>query len=175
MRFWGLTVSLVAQDHDLFYQQGREKDPTLIPQALQEIATIVDKPDSSAKLRIGRVLKNDWNLIGLYARRATARLYDKNFERHDEPTYPPRIWVWDQTEQTLLVQVDTQIFGDAEAAARIFTSLLNPILAKNQVESLIYPKLSEDGFWEVASEFSSISDVTFEYSTPNLFGKPKRK
>jgi hypothetical protein len=175
MRFWGLTVSLVAQNHDLFYQEGREQDPTLIPQALLEIASTSEKPDTSARLRIGRISQDEWNLIGLYARRTTARLYDKNFQRHDEPNYPPRIWVWDQVEQTLLVQVDTQIFSDAEVAVRIFTSLLNPILAKNQVEALIYPKISEESFWNVASEFSSISDVTFEYSTPNLFGKTKQE
>ncbi len=175
MRFWGLTISLVPQDHDLFYVSGRERDPTLIPLALLEIASKADEPNSLARLRIGKVSQDQQDLIGLFARRITAHLYDKDFQRHDQLTYPPRIWVWDHIEQTLLVQIDTQIFSDAEAAARIFADMLNPILAKNQVEALIYPKLLEQNFWNVVSEFRSISEITFEYSTPNLFGKTKEE
>lgn len=172
MRFWALTVSLLARDHDLFYEQGRERDPTLIPHALEEIAG-ANGSDSTDRLRIGRVIKSEWNLLGLYARRETAHLYDEDFTRHDEPSYPPRVWVWDHSEQTLLVQLDTRVFFDAEAAARGFTSLLTPYLAKHQVEVHIYPKVSEESFWNVTREFSSIQDVTFEYATPNLFGKTK--
>lgn len=175
MHFWGLTISLVAQDQDLFYEQDRERDPTLIPKAFLEIESTSNEPASTVRLRMGRVSQEEWNLIGLYARRTTAHLYDKDFQRNDQPTYPPKIWVWDHAEQTLLVQIDKQIFSDAEAAVRMFASLLNPILARNQVEALIYPKLSEQSFWSVASEFSSISEITFEYSTPNLFGKTKKE
>lgn len=172
MRFWGLTVSLLPMDQDLFYEQDRERDPTLVPRVLQELANS-GTAYSHDRLRVGRVFNQDWNLIGLYARRETAHLYDQDFRRHDEPSYPPRLWIWDHDEQTILVQIDKRIFADAEAAARAFETLLSPLLAKEQIEARIYPKVSEQGFWNVTREFSAIQEVTFEYATPNLFGKTK--
>lgn len=172
MKFWGLTVSLVPLAQDLFYEQGREHDPHLIPTALEEVGTTLTREEPKP-IRLGRIIREDFNLIGFYTRREIARLYDEDFTRHDQPSFPPRLWAWDQSEQTLLVQVDKRIFADAEHAARAFQSLLTPILARAQLEVRIYPKVSEESFWTSASEFSKINEVTFEFVTPNMFGETK--
>lgn len=172
MRFWGLTVSLVPMEQDLFYEQGRERDPYLIPTALEEIGA-TSKSDNIKTFRLGKVLREDSNLIGFYTRREIAHLYDEDFSRHDQPSYPPRLWAWDQSEQTLLVQIDHRIFVDAESAARAFQSLLAPALAKAQLEVRIYPKVAEESFWTTTEEFTAINEVTFEFVTPNMFGQTK--
>lgn len=172
MKFWGLTVSLVPMEQDLFYEQGKELDPQLIPAALQD-AGVIPFVEGSKPFRLGQVIREDSNLIGFYTRREIARVYDENFTRHDEPSFPPRRWVWDHAEQTLLVQVDKRVFFDAESAARAFQLLIAPFLAKSQLEVRIYPKVAEESFWMSANEFSAINEVTFEFVTPNMFGDTK--
>jgi hypothetical protein len=156
----------------LFTRAGLVRDPLLIPAALELVgmteATQIDK-----QLRIGRIIRDRANLMGVYSRREMARLYDETFQRHDQPSFPPRSWIYDHDEQTLLVQVDTRLFVDAEAASRAFQKLLAPPLAEKQLEVHIYPKISEESFWSIADEFVSINEVTFEYATPNMFGQTK--
>lgn len=172
MKFWGLTVSLVPMEQDLFYEQGRENDPHLIPTALEKIGAI-PLAENSRPIRLGQVIRKDSNLIGFYTRMEIAHLFDEDFTRHDQVSFPPRLWAWDQTEQTLLIQVDKHIFTDAESAARAFQALLAPILAKTQLEVRIYPKVAEESFWTSANEFTAINEVTFEFVTPNMFGETK--
>jgi hypothetical protein len=171
MKFWALTVSLIPMAQDLFYEQHREKDSALIPRALQQSA---ESDPTGRPLRLGRIVADgNLNLIGLYGKRETAHLYDENFRRRDQPSYPPRVWLWDHAEQALLVQVDTRIFADAEAAARQFEALLTSTLASEQLEARIYPKVGEEQFWSAVESFAQISQITFEYATPNMFGQTK--
>lgn len=172
MRFWGLTVSLVPMADDLFTEERRVRDPLLIPAALENIAS---RPllDQRTKLMLGATKRNDSDLIGFYTRREMEHLYDTNFQRNDQPSYPPRLWVWDHAEQTLLVQIDKSIFPSAEVAAKAFESVLASKLAVDQLEVHIYPKVSEEYFWSSVEDFTSINEVTFEFVTPNMFGNTK--
>ena len=172
MRFWGLTVSLVPMDHDLFYEEGRERDPLQIPEALEQLGASASSENPMA-VRLAKVMRKDSDLIGLYTKKEIARLFHEDFSRRDLPSYPPRIWAWDQSEQTLLVQIDKRIFVDAESAARAFQALLAPKLAAVQLEVRIYPKLTEELFWDMAGEFAAINEVSFEFVTPNMFGHTK--
>lgn len=172
MRFWGLTVSLVPMADDLFTEAGRIRDPLLIPEALENIAAI-PLLDQKNKFGLGRAIRNDSDLIGFYTRREIAHLFDTDFQRNDQPSYPPRLWVWDHKEQTLLVQIDKSIFTTAESAAKAFESVLASKLAVNQLEVHIYPKVSEEYFWSSVDDFASINEVTFEFVTPNMFGSTK--
>lgn len=172
MRFWGLTVSLVPMDHDLFYEEGRERDPLQIPEALEQLGASAS-PANPTAVRLAKVMRKNSDLIGLYTKKEIARLFNEDFSRRDLPSYPPRIWAWDQSEQTLLVQIDKRIFVDAESAARAFQALLAPKLAAVQLEVRIYPKLTEELFWDMAGEFAAITEVSFEFVTPNMFGQTK--
>ncbi len=174
MKFWGLTVSLVPMEQDLFYQQGLQRDPHLIPTALESIGAINPAKNVNT-IRLGKVIRENSNLIGFYTKREIAHLYDEDFNRRDQPSYPPRLWAWDQEEQTLLIQIDKRIFIDAESAARAFQSLLAPALAEAYLEVRIYPKVAEEYFWSSTEEFKSINEVTFEFVTPNMFGETKEE
>ena len=172
MRFWGLTVSLVPMEHDLFYEQGREHDPLQISEALEQLGASASSENVKA-VRLAKVMRKDSDLIGVYTKKEIARFYDEDFSRHDLPSFPPRIWAWDQSEQTLLVQIDKRIFVDAESAAIAFQALLAPKLAAVLLEVRIYPKVTEESFWEMTSEFAAINEVSFEFVTPNMFGQTK--
>lgn len=172
MKFWALTVSLIPSDQDLFYEEGREKDVLLIPKGLIFLGNeISDKTSNLPQLR--KIQTHANNLIGLYTRREIAHLYDENFQPNNQNNFPPRLWIWDHIEQTLLVQIDKRIFIDAEAAGRAFEKILNKFLSHYQLEARIYPKIEEGQFWSAVKEFSSITELTFEYATPNIFGATK--
>lgn len=176
MRFWALTVSLIPRNYDLFYQEGKERDISLISKSLISYQDHSHENKSPIpNIIVGKIVESSNNLLGLYAKRELAHIYDENFNRFDQSTFPPRLWIWDISEQALLIQIDKKIFSDAERAAFIFENILNDYLSQHQVEAKIYPKLQEDGFWEVVHSLETIHEVHFEYATPNLFGKTKEE
>ena len=172
MKFWALTVSLIPLDQNLFYEEGREKDISLIPDGLVFLGNDINTR-SLKILKLRNIKRYDNNLIGLYTRREVAHLYDENFQPNNQNNFPPKIWIWDHAEQTLLVQVNKRIFVDAEAAGRAFEKILDKFLMRHNLEARIYPKIEEGWFWSAVKEFSSINELTFEYATPNMFGNTK--
>lgn len=172
MKFWAMTASLIPMDYDLFYEQGRERDPTLLRTAFTSAG---EKFDLISNIRLGKIQESLGNLIGLYTKPETAHLYDIDFQPYDQTTFPPKIWIWDQSEQLLLMQIDKSIFRNAEAASRSIEKLLKPFLAIHQLELQIYPKVSEESFWLSSEKLDDIQEIRFELATPNIFGSTKEE
>lgn len=174
MKFWALTASLIPMDYDLFYEQGQERDPLILKAAFLDASKNIDQT-STNQIIIGRIEQSGDDFIGLYTKPETAHLFDANFEHYEQKTFPPKIWIWNQSEQLILVQIEKSIFKDAEVAGRAFKKIIAPFLAQSQLEIQIYPKISEDTFWKSTERLEKIFEIRFEHATPNLFGKSKEE
>lgn len=172
MKFWAMTASLIPMDYDLFYEEGRERDPLLLRAALIAAENTFDP---ISKIRLGKIQEFEGNLIGLYTKPETAHLYDSDFRPYEQKTFPPRVWIWDQSEQLLLMQIDKSIFNNAESASRNIEKLLKKFLAEHQLELQIYPKVSEESFWLSIEKLDDIQEIRFELATPNIFGSSKEE
>jgi hypothetical protein len=173
MELYVLQVSLLPIENALFYQEGKEKDIRHFEDCL-DFYSKQDEPDPW----VLRLLISDPEQgikAGFISRPLPANLYDYQFKLHKEKSFPPILWIWDRYEQALLVQRNSRIFADAEAAARIFASIANPCLRAQSLLVHIHPKIDEAAFWHVYDSMHTVESIEMELTVPNIFGETKQK
>ena len=171
MDFHILQVSLLPDDSDLFYEQGRERDIRLFEQALDHAQEKLD----GYSIKVMTYDDVHGVMSGVVSRRAKQKLYDKDFASHIEDNYPPVVWFWDRNEQVVLVEQKTSVFTKAEQSAKAFKDISALFLGQYVVHAEIFPKLTDDAFWETYEMLSHVYRVEFELAAPNMFGETKKE
>jgi len=167
-----LLVSLLPMDEELFIEQGQARDITLFEKALDEAKERND--DYSIKVYINDPING--YLAGIISKKSSVKLHDRNFEIHNEEDFPPVIWLWDRSEQVILLENKRSVFSSANVAAKAFSKISNNIvLAERGVRAHVNPKTVDSAFWEVFESFEYVSEVKFNLSAPNLFGSTKKE
>lgn len=167
-----LLVSLLPMDEELFVEDKQEKDIKLFELALDRPKEKND--DYSIKVYINDHVNG--YLAGVISKKSSVKLHDRNFEIHNEEDFPPVIWLWDRSEQVILVENKTSVFSSASVAAKTFSNISNNIiLAEHGFRAHVYPKIVDSAFWETLESFEYVSEVKFNLAAPNLFGNTKKE
>ncbi|XQF92788.1 hypothetical protein ACOBV9_17795 [Pseudoalteromonas espejiana] len=86
------------------------------------------------------------------------------------------IWLWDRSEQVILLENKRSVFSSANVAAKAFSKISNNlVLAERGVRAHVNPKTVDSAFWDVFESFEYVSEVKFNLSAPNLFGSTKKE
>jgi len=167
-----LLVSLLPMDEELFTEQGQSRDITLFEKSLDRAKERDD--EYSIKVYINDHVNG--YMAGVISKKSSVKLYDRNFEIHNEEDFPPVVWLWDRNEQVILVENKTSVFSSANVAAKAFSNISNSItLADRGVRAHVHPKTVDSAFWDVFESFEYVSEVKFNLAAPNLFGSTKKE
>lgn len=167
-----LLVSLLPMDEELFVDKGQVRDITLFEKALDRAKERDD--EYSIKVYINDHVNG--YMAGVISKKSSVKLHDRNFEIHNEEDFPPVIWLWDRSEQVILVENKTSVFSSANVAAKTFSNISNNIiLAEHGFRAHVHPKTVENAFWETFESFEYVSEVKFNLAAPNLFGSTKKE
>ncbi|MEC4725946.1 hypothetical protein HWQ46_10350 [Shewanella sp. D64] len=167
-----LLVSLLPMDEELFTEKGLVRDIKLFEKALDSSKERND--EYSIKVYINDHVNG--YMAGVISRKSNVKLHDRNFEIHNEDDFPPVVWLWDRSEQVILVENKTSVFSSANVAAKAFSNISNNLtLAEHGFRAHVHPKTVESAFWETFESFEYVSEVKFNLAAPNLFGSTKKE
>lgn len=167
-----LLVSLLPMDDQLFNENGKPRDIRLFENAIDR----AKERDDEYSIKV--YIKDHLNgyMAGVISRKSNVKLHDRNFEIHNEDDFPPVIWLWDRSEQVILVENKTSVFSSASVAAKTFSDISNNItLAEHGFRAHVHPKTVDSAFWETFNSFEYVSEVKFNLAAPNLFGSTKKE
>lgn len=172
MDFYLLQVSLLPRNDEIFKEEKLKRDIRYFEKALDSSSELFE--NYSLKVRIYD--PESGVMAGVVSKKYEVSLHDREFKPHQEENFPPVLWIWDRYEQVILVERKTSVFQSAHAAAKAFDQISNNIyLAEQQLRSHIFPKLTENSFWESYDSLQYIQTVEFDLATPNLFGNTKEE
>ena len=159
-------------DEELFSEKGQVKDITLFEQAL---GCAKERDDEySIKVYINDQLNG--YMAGVISKKSSVKLHDRNFKIHNEENFPPVVWLWDRSEQVILIENKTSVFSNAGVAAKTFSNISNNIiLAERGLRAHVNPKTIDSAFWETFESFEYVNEVKFNLAAPNLFGSTKKE
>lgn len=172
MDFYLLQVSLLPRNDELFKEEELKRDIRHFEIALDSSSELLE----SYSIKV-RVYDPDSGVMaGVVSKKSEVNLHDREFKSHQEDNFPPVLWMWDRYEQVILVERKTSVFPKAQAAAKAFDKISNNIyLAEHQLRSHIFPKLTDNSFWDSYDSLQYITTVEFDLATPNLFGNTKEE
>jgi hypothetical protein len=167
-----LLVSLLPMSEELFIENGYTKDIKLFELAIDKAKERND--EYSIKVHIND--HENGYMAGVISKKSSVKLHDRNFEIHNEEDFPPVVWLWDRSEQVILIENKTSVFSSASVAAKTFSNISNNIvLAERGFRVHIHPKTVDSAFWETFESFEYVSEVRFNLAAPNLFGSTKKE
>lgn len=183
MQMFALRVFISPQDNDLFVKKNLSRDVKYFEEAIifsskvneKALATPSTIRAQKYSLKISVPLENGV-MAGVVSRQQTLSVHDRDFVEHDIENYPPVIWMWERTEQILLVEKKTTLFQTADSTAKAFEDLANnELLKESGLRASITPCLEDDDFWNEYHSFQYVERVEFSLSTPNLFGSTQEE
>jgi len=102
-----LLVSLLPMDEELFIDKGQVRDIKLFEYALDRAKERDD--EYSIKVYINDHVNG--YMAGVISRKSNVKLHNRNFEIHNEDDFPPVVWLWDRSEQVILVENKTLLLS----------------------------------------------------------------
>lgn len=96
------------------------------------------------------------------------------FRDKEDKAYPHIHFLWNRSNQLILLEVNTSVFRNYETVIRSIEEHLNNLLDPYEYTVYIEPLTDKTEFWRVVNSFESLYEATFEMHMPNSLGRTQR-
>lgn len=177
-----LRVSLIPQDRDLFSREHLIRDIKLFEKALLHAGTTQPSLEQSTeddRYSVKVLVNPDENGVmgGIVSKGKKLHGHDAEFNEYDIDDFPPLIWMWDLSEQVILIEKKASVFSSASIAAKAFQQITNnSVLNEASLRAEIEPVLDDNknDFWAQYDSFELVERIELELIPPNLFGDTEK-
>jgi len=95
---------------------------------------------------------------------------------HDEvdEIYPHVHFLWNRSEQLILIEIKTSVFRSCESVIKSIEYHFNNLLEPYGYAVFIEPLTEKTDFWKAVHEYEFMYEVNFELHMPNFLGKTQK-
>lgn len=93
------------------------------------------------------------------------------FRDEEDKAYPHIHFLWNRSQQLILLEVDTAVFRNYETVISSIENHLNNLLDPYEYTVYIKPLTDKTEFWRVVDSFDRLYEATFEMHMPNSLGR----
>lgn len=172
MNLYGGRISLLREEGNIFYQDGKEKNLEYFIQAMSRHFEVLEK--------YGVYLINEpWihaekgfigGSLGRVGHTKLPQLISGHFDRKSEIVYPHVRYLFIRSQQTLLVEKNSSVFHDPEKVFEYLSNYLNTVLTYEGLSVHIHPLTSKGEFWNVLNDLLSVHEIRLRFVMPNFLG-----